>query len=175
MTIDISNILGEEKGVVSNFKGEVSYKDTVYQGDKISFSNPIAVNGNLSKGRDCLYIMINIRGNITIPCSRCAGEFSHEIDLSFTEEFKDIDDVVGEEELDVYTYQGTKIKLDRIIFEQILLNMPIKRLCKIDCMGLCPKCGIDLNEQKCNCDRDDDIDIRLLELKKLLPSKDREV
>lgn len=175
MTINISNILGEEEGALRHFNGEVSYSDTVYQGDELSFVSPLKVDCTLSKGRDCLYIMVDVCGKIQMPCSRCAKTFIHEIDLSFTEEIRDVNDLTDEQEVDIYTYQGNEIKLDRIIYEQIILDIPIKRLCTANCKGLCPKCGVDLNDKKCNCDRDDDIDIRLLELKKLLPSKNEEV
>lgn len=34
---------------------------------------------------------------------------------------------------------------------EIILNYPMKPLCRGDCKGLCPKCGKNLNEGKCDC------------------------
>ena len=48
----------------------------------------------------------------------------------------------------------------------ILLTLPIKRLCKEDCKGLCQQCGNNLNLSTCQCDNDD-IDPRLAKLKDL--------
>lgn len=39
--------------------------------------------------------------------------------------------------------------------EALLLSLPIRFLCSPDCQGLCPKCGVDLNLQKCGCKKDD--------------------
>ncbi|MDP2905278.1 MAG: DUF177 domain-containing protein [Candidatus Omnitrophota bacterium] len=43
------------------------------------------------------------------------------------------------------------IDLTEDIREGIMLDYPIKPLCKPDCSGLCPVCGADLNVHKCRC------------------------
>jgi len=40
-----------------------------------------------------------------------------------------------------------------IVLEQVLLNIPMKPLCKQDCAGLCASCGADLNSEPCACER----------------------
>jgi uncharacterized protein len=50
-------------------------------------------------------------------------------------------------------YQGKEIDLAPAIREQILLSVPPSPLCGEECKGLCPKCGKDLNEGECGCDR----------------------
>lgn len=44
-----------------------------------------------------------------------------------------------------------KIYLKEDIYEYAELSIPLKRLCKDDCKGLCPHCGKNLNEETCNC------------------------
>ncbi len=64
---------------------------------------------------------------------------------------KDEDDI-DEQPDDYYeTYSGEKIDLSEFLKEQIVLSLPYKLLCKEDCKGLCPKCGTNLNIEKCNC------------------------
>ncbi|MBQ1604529.1 MAG: DUF177 domain-containing protein, partial [Lachnospiraceae bacterium] len=53
------------------------------------------------------------------------------------------DDFVNENQLDV----------DRLIFDEILVNWPAKVLCKDDCKGICLVCGQNLNIQDCGCNR----------------------
>lgn len=53
------------------------------------------------------------------------------------------------------------------IRDDMLLSQPMHVLCKPDCQGLCPKCGVNLNLEQCDC-VDDDIDPRLAKLKDLL-------
>ena len=62
------------------------------------------------------------------------------------------------------------IDADEALTEQILLELPLKHLCKEDCKGLCPKCGTDLNKGSCCCDTSDP-DPRFDVLRKLLENK----
>jgi uncharacterized protein len=55
--------------------------------------------------------------------------------------------------VDEESYQGKEIDLSPAVREQILLSVPAAPLCGEDCKGLCPKCGKDLNEGDCGCDR----------------------
>ena len=59
------------------------------------------------------------------------------------------------------------IDADDTLIEQILLELPLKHLCREDCKGLCPKCGADLNTTQCSCDTSDP-DPRFDVLRKLL-------
>ena len=51
--------------------------------------------------------------------------------------------------------------------ELLFLGLPTRDLCREGCRGLCPKCGKNLNEGDCGCDRKE-IDPRLAVLKKFL-------
>jgi len=114
---------------------------------------------------------IHIKGLLT--CSRCLENFDEEMDLSFMDECNPLPEMVTEpeyelsrEELDISYYEHDEIDLDELIKEQVLLSMPIKPLCRPECKGLCLKCGKNLNEGACQCERDE-IDARLEILKKL--------
>lgn len=51
-------------------------------------------------------------------------------------------------------FHGPFIDLSTGIREAIILSQPINYLCKDDCLGLCPVCGINLNVKTCNCKSD---------------------
>ena len=55
--------------------------------------------------------------------------------------------------------------------EQVLLELPMKALCRDDCRGLCPTCGADLNAGPCGCREEGDE--RLAKLKSLLTCRRR--
>ena len=55
--------------------------------------------------------------------------------------------------VDEDAYDGTQIDLAPAVREQILLSVPSSPLCGDDCRGLCPRCGKNLNEGECGCDR----------------------
>ena len=49
--------------------------------------------------------------------------------------------------------EENELDIDRLIYDEILVNWPTKVLCKDDCKGICPVCGQNLNQQDCGCDR----------------------
>jgi uncharacterized protein len=52
---------------------------------------------------------------------------------------------------DAFEIVGDQIDLGAMIRENILLDAPVAPLCRPDCAGLCPTCGIDLNTAACDC------------------------
>lgn len=59
------------------------------------------------------------------------------------------------------------LDLTPLLREQCWLSIPMKPLCRPDCLGLCPHCGANLNSESCTCE-DVKIDPRLALLKELL-------
>ena len=48
---------------------------------------------------------------------------------------------------------GFDLDVDRLIYDEILVNWPMKVLCKADCKGICKQCGVNLNQQDCDCQK----------------------
>jgi uncharacterized protein len=69
----------------------------------------------------------------------------------------DEDEDVELDEADTRTafFTGTQLAIADILREQVLLALPMKVLCTIDCKGLCPNCGTNLNSGNCNCPKED--------------------
>lgn len=65
-------------------------------------------------------------------------------------------DIVAPEEQIITPFNGDWIQPEPELREAILLELPTLPLCKPDCMGLCPKCGANLNEGPCECDKSDE-------------------
>jgi uncharacterized protein len=104
-----------------------------------------------------------LRGWFEVACSRCLTAVRVPMDEAISVTFlpkdqlpEDDDDEVelGEEDLDLYGYEGDEIDLEPLLREQVLLAVPYAPLCKTACAGLCPRCGTDLNAASCDCDRD---------------------
>ena len=66
----------------------------------------------------------------------------------------------------VFTLEGDSADLDDIVRTIFVLNMDSKLLCSDDCKGMCCRCGKNLNEGPCSCEKE--IDPRLAALKQLL-------
>jgi uncharacterized protein len=55
------------------------------------------------------------------------------------------------EEDEVYFYQGEHLDLAPMLREQVILSAPMQPLCREDCQGLCPQCGQNWNDRRCDC------------------------
>jgi uncharacterized protein len=124
------------------------------------------------------------RGEVTVACSRCVEPVRLPIDeklrVTFMprSELPDEEDdgeapggeesegaEVTEEDLDLFPYDGELVDLEPLFREQFVLAIPYAPLCREDCKGLCPQCGIDRNSGTCSCEPP--IDPRLAALKGL--------
>ena len=89
-----------------------------------------------------------------IPCGRCLEEVPTNIHFEIEKEMKLENSAVNDEEMDDTDYLiGFDLDVDRLIYEEILVNWPMKVLCSEDCKGICKVCGINLNKGDCNCQR----------------------
>ncbi len=94
----------------------------------------------------------NVSGNIKLLCSRCLEEFKNQINNNFTAIFKDKKLIKKDDlETDVFPYENNLIDLFDMVRQIIIMEIPMKPLCKKDCAGLCPVCGKNLNTERCNC------------------------
>ena len=57
--------------------------------------------------------------------------------------------------------------LGEMVREQVLLALPLRRLCREECRGLCPSCGVNRNADSCDCHPAETVDERLAVLRKL--------
>lgn len=90
---------------------------------------------------------------IAIPCDRCLEDVPTEFHLTFDKKIplEDEDTSEDEEEEDAEYMIGFNLDVDRLVYNEILVNWPMKVLCKEDCKGICKKCGTNLNQHDCDC------------------------
>jgi uncharacterized protein len=111
----------------------------------------------ITKTSTTVFIKGKLSAIINSYCSRCLENVSVPIGDDFAYSLVPVKAETREdleltaEELEISRYQGDFIDLTAIICEQIILHIPIKILCKEECSGLCPRCGINLNRSSCNC------------------------
>lgn len=95
---------------------------------------------------------------VDAPCARCARPVELRLDRDFDvtyvaeERAKALESrELDEQELDLDYYRDDSVDIRALLAEQVHLALPMKLLCREDCQGLCPQCGIDLNEDECDC------------------------
>ena len=108
-------------------------------------------------------IAYQLRGKISFKtqqsCSRCLEPIDAESSIDISVEASDADDEIEE---DLYN-------ITEIVREAIVCGEPMKPLCKDDCSGLCPSCGINCNISTCACETDQ-LDFRFERLRDCLKS-----
>ena len=98
-------------------------------------------------------------GNFQVPCARCIEPveipLAAEFDLIFRPLGADADAPersITAPETEIGYYQKDSLALEDVLREQVLLSLPVRTLCKPDCKGLCPRCGMNRNIQRCSCE-----------------------
>ena len=77
----------------------------------------------------------------------------------------------GDEVVGIAEYRDDKIDLTEVVREQLYLALPMKPLCREDCKGLCPVCGVNRNRETCTC-QEVWVDPRMAALKKFKTSNE---
>ena len=120
----------------------------------LSLNKVIDINCNVTKVLKEISVNGLIQFGIVTQCSRCLREVELDLktDISLTLTPKEENEDTGGG-IDHEVYEGESIDLSNYFREQIAMNLPYRVVCREDCKGLCPKCGVDLNFEKCSCER----------------------
>jgi uncharacterized protein len=79
------------------------------------------------------------------PCFRCLGDAVLDEDLSLRE--YQAESPEGADELSTPYVKDNRLDLSAWGRDALVLALPDKILCRPDCAGLCPVCGVDLNSE----------------------------
>jgi uncharacterized protein len=155
MLIKLSEI---EDGVV--LKGKIDgsqLKGT--KDDEFSFLTPVDYDIVVRKFEDSVRLEGSIGCSLSLMCGRCLDAFSFSIQTSFDVGLikkipvSETELELAEEDLEVYYYEGDEIDINPLVYEEVLLNIPIKPLCREDCRGFCAVCGKNNNIEECHCNK----------------------
>jgi len=102
----------------------------------------------------------HLKARMEAECDRCLEpaqfDVENNLDILFKPE-SEIEDgeeaELGEDDSEIAFYDGNGVLLEEVLREQIVLALPIKVVCKEDCLGLCPVCGENWNLKECECER----------------------
>lgn len=154
MLIDISEIVScENKEITKEVSIELNSFISKLGEFPITKKAPIDIRiANRENKR--LLIQGDVDLTVSIPCSRCLEDVPTDIHFSVDKELELNGSEVNDEEMEVTDYLiGLNLDIDKLIYGEILVNWPMKVLCKEDCKGICKVCGMNLNKGDCNCQR----------------------
>ncbi|NMB10841.1 MAG: DUF177 domain-containing protein [Firmicutes bacterium] len=183
MEVNIGEIK-DKKGGEIQFHLVEDWSHMRCDGQSLHCISPVIFDGKITCTGELFLVRGNVSTTIEANCSRCLRPIELEIKAQLDERFQKAshareqepirDEQTDEEDWgreDIQEFRGLTIHLDDVVLENLLVCLPIKPLCEEDCRGLCSQCGQDLNDGECDCITDD-IDPRMLQLRKLLDSSD---
>lgn len=154
MQINLSELMQSDGKVLSV---EVDYEPDWYQTKagtyKIVKKPPFQMKfTNLGQKK----ILLETKFSLTLQmrCDRCLEIVLQEVPIDFVREF-DMNQTMQQriEALDEINFiSGNSLDVERFVYGEVLLNLPMKVLCREDCKGICKRCGANLNHTTCNCD-----------------------
>jgi len=133
MKIEISKIK-DTAGLEEN----ISAKKWDLDSSDVTFVDNINVKCEFERIGEEVIVDTKVISNREITCSRCLNKVLKTIKQDFKKSYNVKD-------------SGEFLDMDNDIREEILLNYPMKVLCKPDCKGICYGCGINLNLESCQC------------------------
>jgi uncharacterized protein len=98
-----------------------------------------------------------ISARLLLRCDRCLEQYGWELSEGFRislslSQFRGEGEVeLLEDDLNLDFMDGGLLDPDQVVKEQLLLHVPMKTLCTLECKGLCPICGCNLNISTCSC------------------------
>lgn len=114
-----------------------------------------------------LLMQLELQASVLMECVRCLEVFKQDISFETTELYAfNLEDV---DEFGLLLPESGKINLEPLIREEMFLAVPLKSVCREDCLGLCPVCGENRNVRVCDHEQEK-IDPRLEELRSILHS-----
>ena len=144
--LDVSRAL-RYPGQEFPFQAEIEIEDMEFAGDPIALKD-VSIQGVVVGAGE----RVNIRGKVeSVLKSRCV-RCLEETQMPLTAE---VDAVYAKEENpddpDLYQFEASTIDLTDAVRDALIMEIPMRILCKEDCKGLCPVCGVNRNLVSCTC------------------------
>jgi uncharacterized protein len=99
-----------------------------------------------------------IQGRLEACCSRCLEPMVQAFDNAFELYYYPMALIarnesvpIDREDTNIGFYEGNGLDLADVVREQVMLWLPMRGLCREDCQGICPTCGVNRNREKCQC------------------------
>ena len=164
MLLGLSKII-DCPGASLPFNVSVDLSDLCY-GVSYPVTEPVMASGTVRNTAGVLMMKGELTTTIHGTCDRCARDFDR--DIRFPLDVVLVTEMANEENEDewVFPLEGDSADLDDIVRTVFVLNLDSKLLCKESCKGLCHRCGKNLNDGPCSCQKE--LDPRFAALKQLL-------
>lgn len=106
--------------------------------EEIDLRSPLEIKAHLERINNIVTADVHVAVDFGSTCARCLKDLHQNQEFDYHFNF-DVEPKVE------YIDLGEEIR------QEIIMENPTRLLCKKDCKGICPGCGVNLNEEQCKC------------------------
>jgi uncharacterized protein len=161
MQYNVAQLLKASVGTA--FQAEIHEEDVQLDSDVQVLG---AIDGHVRMRRTNQGLLVDGWVDITLPlvCDRCLKDFEQPMHITFEELFYPTIDISSGLPVPPPLGEGEgfpiddhhQLDLSEVVRQRLLLELPMRKLCREDCPGLCPQCGHDLSQGPCDCQPEPD-------------------
>ncbi len=130
MQLDVMQAL-LRPGDVFPFETQVAVPPQDVDGEQIKFDG-VALAGTFSAMDGTVQLKGTLHTTAHASCAMCLSDVAYPVDLEFQEIFRKD---AAQTEDEVFPYEGNEVPLDQMTLTLIMLDLPMRFLCREDCNG----------------------------------------
>lgn len=115
-----------------------------------SLTGTASASGRITNQSGLILLTGELKPALTAVCARCGKEFAYSTPIPLNA--KITDKLANDDEEEFVLLVDSQLDIDELVRSALMLELPLRFLCKEDCKGLCAKCGKDLNQGACSCE-----------------------
>jgi uncharacterized protein len=144
--VDVRDLLAEP-GASRRLTVDQRFTDLRTELATVSPESPVRMEILLESVVEGILASGPLSGRMAYRCARCLRDFTDGFHVEVRELFAH--GVTADD--DEYPIREGHIDLEPMVRDAVLLSVPFSPLCRVDCAGLCPRCGGDRNIGECKC------------------------
>jgi uncharacterized protein len=152
--IDLNKVLSFED---EKYKETVPFEQEMFKSKlgeyPITKKTPLSLEIRNVENR-MLEITATMELTLSTTCDRCLEDVEVDMYVDILRELPIVEKQLVMQDMEDTEYIiGSSLETDELVYSELLMRWPMKILCRQDCKGLCNKCGNNLNQEECGCDR----------------------
>ncbi len=138
---------------VSNLELTCGIEELDLESEVLRFTGRVTARLDLYKQGDKVYVKARSSVAVESECAKCLSPVRRILEVISENQYLPVPEAQRYlmDDIGVKYYSEEYIDLSEDLRESFLLEVPVRILCSDDCEGLCPNCGQNLNEEKCDC------------------------
>ena len=150
--IELEPVFNNE-GLTKPLDFSLDLNDVEYNGG-FPFKTPVYIKGEVKNSTGIVSVNAKAEFTLNLTCDRCAVGFDRKFSVPC--EHVLVTELNDESNDELIVVDSLHYDIEPLISEDVLLSLPNKVLCREDCLGICHRCGKDLNDGPCDCEKETD-------------------